>query len=178
MEEIYLRELSIDDGEKELEYLRNLPTNENGFENPAKGNSLDNIDTFKEWLIMRSNQSKGIGLKEGNVPQTIYWIMMGSNIVGIGKLRHYLNDKLLQHGGNIGFGILEEYRGRGIGTKALNLLLEESKKYDQDEVLLTADEDNMGSRKSIENNGGVLRRIEDGCCFYWIKIREKKPKVN
>ncbi|HOO67944.1 MAG TPA: GNAT family N-acetyltransferase [Bacilli bacterium] len=176
MEEIYLRELNINDGEKELEYLRNLPEKENGFENPAKKDSLDNINNFKLWLMQKVNDSEGTNLPEGYVPQTIYWIMMGDKIVGLGKVRHYLNDNLRKHGGNIGYGTSKEYWGKGIGTKALALLLKESSKYDQEEVLLTANEDNIGSRRVIEKNGGVLRKIEDNLCFYWIKIKDKAPK--
>lgn len=93
---IYLRPLSLNDGEKELEYLRNLPENENGFYNPASQEELVNLETFQKWLNQRYSESKGENLKEGYVPQTIYWVMNGNNIVGIGKLRHYLNEKLLE----------------------------------------------------------------------------------
>lgn len=177
MEEVYLRELSLNDGEKELEFMRNLPKKERGFENPSDPDDLINIETFKEWLGKKSNEAKGLDLKEGYVPQTIYWIMLGNEVVGIGKLRHYLNDHLLQHGGNIGYGVSNEYRGKGIATKALALILKEAEKYDQDEVLLTTDEDNVGSRKVIENNNGVLKKIENGSCYYWIKIKDKQPKT-
>lgn len=177
MEEIYLRELSLTDGEKELKFLRDFPTEENGFQNPCKEEFLSDITSFKKWLENRTNISKGIDLPEGRVPETIYWIMKDDNIVGIGRLRHYLNEKLLQHGGNIGYGISTLYRGMGIGKKALSLLIEESKKYDLDKVLLTVDEGNMASRKIIESNFGVLDRIDDGCCYYWINTKKIQPKT-
>lgn len=177
MEEVYIKELSLNDGERELEFLRNLPKKERGFENPSDTRDLINIETFKEWLGAKTNEAKGIDLKEGYVPQTIYWIMMGDKVVGIGKLRHYLNDHLLEHGGNIGYGVASEYRGKGIATKALSLILKEAEKYDQDEVLLTTDEDNIGSRKVIENNGGELRKIKNDTCYYWIRIKDKQPKT-
>lgn len=171
LEDIYLKELSLEDGEKELEYLRKLPENENGFRNPSKEEDLINLETFRKWLEQKINESEGTNLPEGYVPQTIYWIMLEDKIVGIGKVRHYLNDILLKHGGNIGYGILKEYWGKGIGTKALELLLKKSSKYDQEEVLLTSNEDNIASRRVIEKNGGVLRKIEEESCYYWIKVK-------
>lgn len=177
IDNIYLRELSAEDGEKELKFLREFPVEENGFQNPCREESLLSIENFKQWLIKIVNISKGIGLSEGHVPETIYWIIYNENVVGIGRLRHYLNNHLLQHGGNIGYGISSAYRGKGIGKKALSLLVEESKKYDQEKVLLTVDEGNIASRKIIEDNGGVLDRIENGCCYYWIRIKDKQPKT-
>ena len=177
MDNIYLRELSLDDGEKELEFVRNFPETENGFQNVCKGESLQNLENFKKRIKEKIDQSNGIGLPEGRVPETVYWIMKGDTIVGIGKLRHYLNDILLKHGGNIGYGIAEDYRGMGIGSKALSLLIEESKKYDQEEILITVDDDNIASCKVVEKNGGILRDTENGCCYYWVRIKDKQPKT-
>lgn len=172
MSKIYLRKISLEDGLRELEFLKSIPEKENGFENPADIEDLMNLEKFKEWVKAKINDSKGINLKEGYVPQTIYWVMEDDNVVGIGKLRHYLNDHLLKHGGNIGYGVALNYRGKGIATKALALLIEEAKQYDQEEVLLTTDENNIGSRKVIENNGGILKKNEEGTCFYWIKLNK------
>lgn len=177
MVEVYLRELSIEDGEKELEYLRNFPDRENGFENPAHIEDLKDEASFSLWLQGKVNGSKGINLKEGRVPQTIYWIMVEDKIVGIGKLRHYLNESLLNYGGNIGYAISSEYRGKGIASKALSLILQEANNHEQEEVLLTVDSDNIASCKVIENNGGILKKEEDGTCFYWIKIKDKHSKT-
>ena len=45
---IYLRKLNINDGKKELEYLKNLPENENGFCNPATVAELNNKESFQK----------------------------------------------------------------------------------------------------------------------------------
>ena len=39
-------------------------------------------------------------------------------------------------------------------------------------ALVTCFEDNTGSRRVIENNGGVLENIVDGRCLYWIRLDE------
>lgn len=169
---IYLRKLSINDGPKELEYLRNLKENENGFYNPAGKEDLLNEENFKLWLKQKASESIGENLKEGYVPQTIYWVMQDNNIIGIGKLRHYLNEKLLESGGHIGLGISSECRSKGIGTEALSLLLEEAKKLGIEEALLTNNEDNIASRRIVEKCGGILESINNGSCKYWIQIKK------
>jgi len=168
---IYLKELNINDGSKELEYLRKIPYNENGFYNPAESEDLVDETTFKNWLNQRILESKGENLKEGYVPQTIYWVMYQDEIVGIGKMRHYLNEKLLEHGGHIGLGISSACRSKGIGTEALKLLLAKADSIGIEEVLLTNNEDNYASRRIVEKCGGVLECINDGHCKYWIKLK-------
>lgn len=38
------------------------------------------------------------------------------------------------------------------------------------DLLLTCDDDNIGSRRVIEANGGVLETVTDGTCRYWIRL--------
>jgi predicted acetyltransferase len=38
------------------------------------------------------------------------------------------------------------------------------------ELLLTCGEDNTGSRRVIEANGGVLAEVTGGTCRYWIRL--------
>lgn len=170
---LYLREVSLNDGTRELEYLRNLPVDENGFCNPAVSEDLVNDKSFKKWLIKKVNEAKGINLKQGYVPQTLYWVMLNDDIVGIGKLRHYLNGNLLVNGGHIGLGISSNHRHSGIGTKALKLLLDKACELGVEDVLLTNYEDNIASRRIVEKCGGVLEGINDGLCKYWIKVNKQ-----
>lgn len=174
---IYLSRLNKNKGIRELEYLRSVPECENGFYNPASTLNLSSLETFKSWLEEKENESLGINLKEGYVPQTIYFIMEGEEIIGIGKIRHYLNENLLIKGGHIGLGISSNYRGKGIGTRALELLLEEAlNTYGISNVLLTNSETNLASRKIVEKCGGELESIISGSCKYWINLEKKKVK--
>ena len=119
----------------------------------------------------------GINLKEGYVPQTIYFVMEDERIVGVGKIRHYLNENLLVKGGHIGLGISSNYRGNGIGTRALELLLLEALNvYGITSVLLTNNENNIASRRIVEKCGGELESINSGSCKYWINLEKKKIK--
>lgn len=173
---IYLSRLNKNNGIRELEYLRNIPEYENGFYNPASLESLENLNSFKNWLINSENESLGINLKEGYVPQTIYFIMENEEIIGVGKIRHYLNENLLIRGGHIGLSISEKYRGCGKGTKALELLLLEAECYGIKNVLLTNSEFNTASRCIVEKCGGKLESINNGVCKYWINLEKEKNK--
>ena len=59
-------------------------------------------------------------------------------------------------GGHIGDGIRPSERRKGYATAMIGLALEECRKLGINKVLMTCDKTNIGSAKSIMNNGGVL----------------------
>lgn len=109
------------------------------------------------------------------VPATIYFCLDVDRdvVVGAVDIRHYLNDDLLFHGGHIGDGVRPSERRKGIATKMIGLALEKCKEIGVDRVLMTCDKTNIGSAKSIINNGGVLENEvdDDGVIVqrYWIE---------
>ena len=123
--------------------------------------------------------SQGINLKPGHVTCTFLFAFNDKNeIIGRTSIRHELNDHLLHEAGHIGYGILPEFRLRGYATEILKQSMEYCKnELGLDRVLVTCDDDNIGSYKTIEKNGGVLEnkviRKEDGktlCRRYWIDL--------
>lgn len=98
--------------------------------------------------------------------------------VGAVNIRHYLNERLLQSGGHIGDGVRPSERRKGIATEMIRLALIECKKLGIEKVLMVCDKENIGSAKSILNNGGVLENeiINDGVVEqrYWISLNEEK----
>lgn len=95
--------------------------------------------------------------------------------VGAVNIRHYLNEGLLKTGGHIGDGVRPSERRKGVATKMIGLALEECKKLGIDRVMMACDDNNIGSAKSIENNGGKLEnKIEDDGKLvrrYWIELK-------
>ena len=96
--------------------------------------------------------------------------------MGAVNIRHYLTDFLLREGGHIGDGIRPSERRKGYATAMIKLALEECKKLGIKRVLLVCDKDNIGSAKSIMNNGGVLENefidAEDKAVQrYWIDVK-------
>jgi predicted acetyltransferase len=94
--------------------------------------------------------------------------------VGAVNIRHYLNDALLLNGGHIGDGVRPTERRKGVATKMIGLALQECKKIGLDRVLMVCDKNNIGSSKSIQNNGGILENeiLVDGIVEqrFWIDL--------
>ncbi|MGX7418538.1 GNAT family N-acetyltransferase [Carnobacterium gallinarum] len=115
-------------------------------------------------------------LESEKVPTTTYWYCNQERIViGAVNIRHYLNDKFRTSGGHIGYGIRPSYRGQGHATKQLKLALEKCKELGIQEALVTCDQGNIGSKKTIIANGGIKDHDfiqEDGSIIerYWIKV--------
>ena len=56
------------------------------------------------------------------VPQSVCWLMDDSGrMVGIVRVRHRLNERLIQYGGHIGYYVRPSERGKGYGIEALRL---------------------------------------------------------
>ena len=150
---VNLRQLNINDRKDVYEMLQRISNNENEFKNTANG--LKPLE-FKEWLIQQDAWSKGNQLPDGYVAQTIFWLYDCEQVVGIGKIRHSLNDNSRQIGGNIGYAIDPLYRGRGYATQLLILLVKKARDMGIDEILLTVEKYNPASKKVIEKAGGRL----------------------
>src|SRR5699024_4779747 len=162
---IEIRELTTNDGADVFEMIQEIGTKENGFVNSLYA---DSFPLFQEKLLRNYEISKGINLEPKYVPQTIYWLYVDGKPVGYGKLRHYLNESLLQHGGHIGYVISPNHRGNGYAKKLLEKLLKKANEIGINQVLLTTDDNNIPSRRSIEDNNGMLDKVENGSCFYWV----------
>ena len=94
-----IRELNWKDVDEIYKVLKELPEDENGFMNPYHG--IDN-DTFMHEIMPKLiDITNGINLKPGYVPQTYYFLWEDEHIVGVYKLRHYLNESLKNGSGQI-----------------------------------------------------------------------------
>lgn len=114
--------------------------------------------------------------RDGFVPDSTFFCLDvdRNRIVGAVNIRHELNERLLLDGGHIGHGVRPSERQKGVATKMVGLALEECKKLGINRVLMVCDKDNIGSRKSILSNNGVLENeIElDGAIEqrYWVEL--------
>lgn len=114
----------------------------------------------------------------GLVPDTTFFCLDEDRDVMVGavNIRHFLNESLLLDGGHIGDGVRPSERRKGIATKMIGLALQECRKLGIDKVLMVCDRENIGSAKSIINNGGILEDevFVDGVTEqrYWIALNE------
>ena len=143
-----------------------------------------NIDSYfftdpKETDVIKKfyNYRHNVNLKPNRVPQTTYWLIDNEEFIGEISIRHYLTDSLLSYGGNIGYGIRYSKWNSGYGTKMLALALKKAKTMGLERVLITCDDDNIGSAKVIENNGGVLENIIENT-IEGKKIHTKRYWIN
>lgn len=155
-----LKPANFNDIEKEWRYTKELPEDENGFTNNYHGVSFEEYrDTVLPNLIA---WSEGRELPENFVAQTTYFLWDGDTIVGLFRIRHYLNDFLRQFHGHVGYGIGKDFRGKGYATAGLRLVIEECKGLiDEDEIYLSVHKDNPASLKVQQNCGAYIAREDD-----------------
>jgi predicted acetyltransferase len=131
---------------------------------------------FSRYLEVLDEQERGVNLLPGYVPSTFLFAFNGQRIVGRVSIRHTLNDFLERVGGHIGYVVVPEFRRRGYATTILRQALGIAR--DQRgirRVLVTCDDDNVGSIRTIEKNGGVLEDVVSGAGLdvpkrrYWIE---------
>lgn len=165
-----LKEANWQDIEKEYQFITTTPENENGFTNSDYGCSFEE---FKEHILPKyMNESKGIGLEEGRVPCTQYFLWYGDQIVGLFRLRHYLNDTLARGAGHIGFTVGKKYRQKGYGKLGLQLLVEKAwPMIREDEIYMSCLKTNIGSLKTQQACGAYIHHEDD--LEYYTRI--KKP---
>lgn len=156
-----------------LESLRqiekgNIKKHDMMFLNPDE---KDIVQTF----MNNRDQSK---LPSYYVPSYDYFAVDDDKFIGVIHIRIRLTDNLLKYGGHIGYGINPKYWKIGYGKEMLKLALQDFKGLiGEDKILITCDDDNIGSYKIIEANGGILEnKVENEDAEerfltrrYWIK---------
>jgi predicted acetyltransferase len=83
-------------------------------------------------------------------------------------IRHHLTPELRREGGHIGYLVVPAYRRCGHATAMLAGACVICYQQGMTELLLTCGQDNTGSGRVIEANGGVLADVTEGTCRYWI----------
>ena len=111
---------------------------------------------FEQFVAGQLEQADPSKLNPDYVPATELWIVHGHQFIGRISIRHYLNDALRRVGGHIGYAVRPTARKRGYATQALKMALSEARKLGLHEVMLTCDDNNIGSIKVIESAGGIL----------------------
>jgi predicted acetyltransferase len=109
------------------------------------------------YLKVLAEQQRGEHISHDHVPSTFLFAFVGSNIVGRVSIRHSLNPSLERVGGHIGYAVVPRFRWRGYATEILRqALVIARERLGLERVLVTCDDDNVGSIKTIERNGGML----------------------
>lgn len=115
---------------------------------------------------------------ENLVPARQYLLLRISDqkIVGMLNFRLALNDYLSKYGGHIGYSVAPSERRKGYAEKMLALALEKALAFGLKKVLITCNDQNIASARTIEKNQGVLENKvldpndEQLTCRYWITV--------
>ena len=78
-------------------------------------------------------------------------------LIGCVKIHHKLNSEL-ENGGHIAYGIRPSERGKGYGTKQLELALKYAKQIGLQQVIVACDKDNVASARTAMSCGGILTK--------------------
>lgn len=173
--------------ERQVELVLRMPTEyeEEEFLRAYRSTSLEVPDflhyykegmPFRRYLEVLAEQERGINIPPNHVTSTFLFAFAFGRIVGRVSIRHSLNAFLARVGGHIGYVVVPEFRRRGYATTMLRLALRiANEKLGIGRVLVTCDNDNIGSIRTIEKCGGVLESIITGSDLkipkrrYWIE---------
>jgi len=135
----------------------------------------DANEAFGDYVARVNTWTQGIGIKSGWVPNSFLVGVVDGKIVGRVSLRHRLNAFLREYGGHIGYGVVPSERRKGYASEMLHQALVRAKELGIGRAMVTCDSDNIGSRKTIENNGGCFEkethpeRTKKPLRIYWIE---------
>ena len=134
------------------EFLVELGGGEGGFGGTPFGRGEADLAAFLRSCIDGEDPAK---VAAGFVPQTVFWLIGdGGDIVGMVRVRHHLNDRLLRSGGHVGYYVRRSERGKGYGSRALALALGHLRGMGVRRALVTVDPANEPSTRVALANGG------------------------
>lgn len=107
-------------------------------------------------------------LPPDGVRNSVRYLAEGDELLTRVSIRHALNDHLLQNGGHIGYIVRPSRRREGHATQTLAQALEVATELGIDQALVTCDDDNVASARTIEANGGVIEDTREGIRRYWV----------
>ena len=137
---------------------------------------LDRFSSIEDWLEELNKRSCEDTVPKGLVPSSTYLGVREKDnyIVGMIDIRHCLNNFLLQVGGHIGCGVRKSERKKGYAKQMIKLALEKCRELKIEKVLITCNDNNIASERSIMSCGGKVEDIRtvDGKNYkrFWIEL--------
>lgn len=174
VEKLLIRELLPTDAEQAIAAHQALLADD--FDFLPTWSARQNWDAYIERM---AEGRTGEFIPEGWVRSGLFVAELDGRIVGRISVRYELNDFLTEVGGHLGYGVIPEFRGRGIASQLCRFALTELANAGVKSALVTCDESNSASRATILGCGGKLDEnrpsIEDSegktTLRHWISTR-------
>lgn len=123
---------------------------------------VDSVGGFARWVErLRRQADVTLPPEPGRVHADYRWLVEEGEVLGAISLRHELNDFLLRAGGHVGYGIRPSARRRGLAGWALLRMLDRARELGLGRVLITCEDGNVASARTIEGAGGALEDIRE-----------------
>lgn len=154
MDQLYLVKPTIEYKDQAIQYIKEHI--EYGSHINGCGGLDRYIEDYEGWLD-KIDYEYTMEPTEKKVPAETYFLVRYSDnkIIGMINIRLCLNDNLEKRGGHIGYGIRPTERRKGYNKINLYLGLLVCKRHGISVVKLDCDEDNLGSKKTMEALGGI-----------------------
>jgi predicted acetyltransferase len=117
--------------------------------------------SWPQFLAALEDQRRGRTLRDDQVRAVQLAADVGGELVGRVSIRFELNEFLAARGGHIGYGVAPAHRRRGYASEILRQALVVIRAEGVSPVLVTCDEENDGSARAIERNGGIYESSVD-----------------
>lgn len=172
--ELYLKKPSQEDIPQIDQFKKAFVVREESLHGGCGLTGFDNISDWLDYLELLYQKNT---VPVGRVLSSEYLCIRKSDhkMVGIINIRHELDDELMKHGGHIGYSIHPEERRKGYANEQLRLALLECKRLGINPILITCNQNNEASRKTILHAKGVFENTyveEDGNIVerYWVTL--------
>lgn len=176
MSEIVLKAPTAEYAEQILAYRKEF-LDANGEMDGCGG--LNRIEDPIEWIAKCEKYSRFETCPKDKVTSNQFIAIRKSDdrLVGMIDLRHTIENPILaMYGGHIGYSVRIDERRKGYAKEMLHLCLEKARERGMVRVMVTCNDNNVGSEKTIIANGGVfhhkitVEERNETMKIFWIEL--------
>ena len=185
MEKFYLEKPSINRKQDALNYLNEHIQYKSKINGNRGLNRCINDISYEQWLEEVLNMPNEEYAKSlGYVPGYTYFLIRREDdkIIGMINIRYNLTEEMLTYAGHIGYGVRPSERRKGYAKLQLYLALKKANELSLDKVMISCDETNEASDRTIKSLGGVFERKQleqdrsEILNIYWINVEKSIEK--